>query len=250
MQPTLIFQLKQFEDVLRRAKAASGLKAQTIAQLLLTSRALEGLGRDAEAYTVLTQASKDFKSAFRPWLELAALAHRKGLQNEVRRAAEQVMGRNPDRDAQIVLFHLLYGDPKGLTLLEQIVAQSPEDPQLRGLLAHAFAGDRAVVDRGTTFEEATALGGAYAFEAADQYRMAGRYRNALRMNDAVSKSVTQIEQRVSILFERQEYARIVAMKANLRVLVLSIESPTLIMLSVMTQLPKAFTGAAKHQLSR
>ena len=59
------------------------------------------------------------------------------------------------------------------------------------------------------------MGGDYAFEAADQYRMAGRHREALRMNGQAPPSDAQLTQRVSILFEQRQYARIVAMNPRL-----------------------------------
>ena len=60
-----------------------------------------------------------------------------------------------------------------------------------------------------------ALGGDYAYEAADQYRMAGRLDDALRMNGLAPEREAQRQQRVSILFEQAEYARLVAMKLEL-----------------------------------
>ena len=44
--------------------------------------------------------------------------------------------------------------------------------------------------------------------------MAGRYRDALRMNSHVPSNQKQRAQRVSILFEQEQYARIVALKED------------------------------------
>ena len=208
------FRLGQFEDVLRHAQAASSLRDKAVAQPLLEARALEGLNRDAEAYSVLHRACDAYSKEFRPCLELAALAHKKKLVHEVRRTARRVLSMVPNRDAALVLFHLLYGDVEATPLLEQIVAKYPGDPELRGLLAHVYAGHRRWFSAARLFEEATRLGGTYAFEAADQYRMAGRYRHALRMNDQAPSSEAQRAQRLSILFEQKRYARIVAMKMS------------------------------------
>ncbi len=208
------FKLKRFKDVLRHSRAASALKEQSIAQPLLEARALVGLKRDGEAYTVLSQACQTFKNEFRPCLELAALAHRKTLTEDVRRIAQDIMIRNPDRDAVISLFHLLYTDSKALPFLERLVARYPTDPEIRGHLGHVYAGNQKWVSAARLFEDATAQGGRYAFEAADQYRMAGRYRHALRMNGQLPSSRRQAAQRVAILFEQRQYARIVAMDSS------------------------------------
>jgi len=208
------FRLGQFEAVLRHAQAASSLRDKAVAQPLLEARALEGLGRDAEAYSVLNRACAAYSDEFRPCLELTALAHKKNLVHEVRRSARRTLALAPSLEASKVLFHLLYGDGEAITLLEQIVAKYPKDAEIRGLLAHVYAGHRRWFSAARLFEESTRMGGNYAFEAADQYRMAGRYRHALRMNDQAPSSDVQRAQRLSILFEQKRYARIVAMKTS------------------------------------
>lgn len=210
------FKLKQFEAVLRHVQAASVLKTEAVAQPLLESRALEGLNRDAEAYIVLKDACEIFTDTFRPCLELAVLTHRKKLPGEVRYAVNKVLALDPDRDTALGLFHLLYGDRDALAMLEQIVARFPKDAELRAHLGHVYARKRQWFSAARLFEEATNLGGPYAFEAADQYRMAGRYGHALRMNGQASSSDTQKAQRLAILFEDKQYARIVAMNAQFK----------------------------------
>ena len=46
--------------------------------------------------------------------------------------------------------------------------------------------------------------------------MAGRYGDALRMNGLAPSSQKQSAQRVSILFEQEQYARIVAMNVSFK----------------------------------
>jgi len=207
-------QLARFEDVLRHAQAASALRDKAMAQPLLEARALEGLNRDGEAYAVLNRACKTFKTAFRPWMELAALAHRKKLAHDVRRAARKALALAPNRGAVLALFHLLYEDRNALSILEEIAARYPRDGEFRAHLGHVYARHRQWFSAARLFEEATTLGADYAFEAADQYRMAGHHRHALRMNGRVSSSHAQRAQRVAILFEKMQYARVVAMNAT------------------------------------
>jgi len=210
------YKLGKYNDVLRHTRASSALQATVIAQPLLEARALEGLERDAEAYSVLRQACETFEGENRPWLELAALAHRKKLTSEVRRAARHVLSRKPERDVVLSLFRLLYGDPDALPILERIAASYPADAEFRGLLGHVYARERRWFAAAKLFEDATQMGGDFAFEAADQYRMAGTYRAALRMNGMVPSSERQMAQRVSILFERAEYDRIVAIDVSFK----------------------------------
>ena len=206
------FQLGQFNEVLRHARAAQSIKNEAVAQPLLEARALEALKRDGDAYVVLNHACNAYQEDFRPCLELAALAHRKELTLEVRRAVRRTLSLGPDRDACRAAFHLLKKDPPALPLLEQIVALYPKDAEFRGLLAHVYANHQKWFSAARLFEEAVRLGGNYAFEAADQYRMAGQYGHALRMNGKAAATQAQRIQRLSILFEQKRYARIVAMK--------------------------------------
>ena len=208
-------QLKRYDKALAHARAAEKLSAKAIAQPMLASRALQGLGRDAEAYAVLKRACVDFPKLSRPWLELASLAQRNKLSHEVRAAARQVLARQHDRGAVVALVQLLSADPKGLPLLEELVAAHPRDAELRGRLAHVYAQRRQWFSAARLFEDATVMGGGYAFEAADQYRMAGRYRDALRMNGQVPASDAQLVQRLAIIFEQKNYARIVTMNVKL-----------------------------------
>lgn len=205
------FKLEQFEAVLRHARGAVSLRDEAVAQPLLEARALQALNRDSEAYIVLTRACEAYQSDPRPCFEFATLAHRKKLLQDVRRVARKLVALASDRDAMLPLFHLLYGDRDGLPILEQVVAQYPKDAEIRALLAHVYARDGRWFTAARLFEEATIMGGKYAYESADQYRMAGRYKNALRMNGQAASSQTQRVQRLSILFEQQRYARIVSM---------------------------------------
>ena len=202
--------LNQFEVALRHARAASSLSDTAIAQPLIEARALDGLERHAEAYALLVKTCEVHGDALRPWLELALLSHREGLVLEVRRIAKELLARRLDRDTRLSLFHLLYDDMGALPLLEHVVAQHPSDAELRGHLAHVYARHSKWFSAARIFEEAHMLGGGYAFEAADQYRMAGHFTDALRMNAAARPTKAQAVQRLAILFEDEQYARIVA----------------------------------------
>ncbi|MEE2785907.1 MAG: hypothetical protein VX589_01110 [Myxococcota bacterium] len=204
-------QLQRFEDVLRHARAASTLRESAIAQPLLEARALAGLKRDGEAYDVLKIACELFKDEMRPWLELAVVAHRKGVTGEVRRAARHIVANTLDRAALLPLFQLLHGDADALPILEEIIARHPDDAELRAMLGYAYAGQRQWFSAARLFETASHLGGPYQFEAADQYRMSGQLTDALRMNGFAQTSAKQRAQRLAILFEQKQYARIVAM---------------------------------------
>ena len=208
-------ELKDFANALKHAEAASTLRQTALAQPLLEARALAGLGRDAEAFATLKQACELHPSTYRPWIEFAALANRKKLPLEVRRAAREVLKRTSAEDVRLAIFQLLIDDARALPILEKIVAEHPKSPEMRAHLGYAYAGHNHWFSAARLFEDAFHMTGRYAFEAADQYRMAGRYDDALRMNGLVPSGAPQESQRIAILFEQQKYAWIVAMNPSL-----------------------------------
>ena len=209
-------ELERFQKALEHAQAAQTVRDKLLAQPLLEARALDALKRTDDAYAVLVRACAQFKTETRPWLELAALAHRQDLRSEVRRAAKEIIARKPEREAAFALFHMLYQDPKALPVLEELAAHYEYDAEMRGHLAHIYAEKGQRHTAASLFEEATVRGSNHAFEAADQYWLAGLYRDALRMNSIAPQSEPQQIQRVAILFENRSYARIVAMKPKIK----------------------------------
>ena len=139
-------------------------------------------------------------------LELALFARKRLLVSEVRRRFKNPC-MQPDTDELKLVFNLLADDQESLLVLEQIVFRFPDLPALRSV-GYVYAGHRLWHSAAYHFEQAWAQGEPYAFQAADQYRMAGRYRDALRMNGMVSDDGRRAIQRLSILFEQKKYAQI------------------------------------------
>ena len=199
-------------SVLTHARAAIVLRDEVLAQPLLEATALQSLSRDAEAYEVLDRACMHYTTAVRPCLELALLARKNNLFHQVRQASKFALSRNPTRAEVHQILYVLRGDQKSFPILEEVIATDPNNAEYRAIFAHLYAASHRWLIAAQLFEDATQLGGNYAFESADQYRMAGRHRDALRMNGRVPKSIRQGEQRLSILFEQKKYARITTMK--------------------------------------
>ena len=208
------FKLSDFDAVLTHARAASALRDEVLAQPLLAASALKALGRDAEAFEVLNRACMHYTADVRPCLELALLARENNVFHQVRRATKYVLSRNPTREEVQQVFYVLRGDQESLPILEEVIATEPTSSEYRAMLAHLYAATQRWLIAARLFEDAARLGGNYAFEAADQYRMAGRHRDALRMNAQVPQSLRQSEQRLSILFEYKQYARITTLKTE------------------------------------
>lgn len=183
-----------------------------VAGPLIAARAHRAVGENAQAYDLLHEAVAAFPHEVRPRLELMALCRDLELMREARRQATKVLAAPTELETLegLALFDLLAEDDEALALLERVAARFPRSAEVKARLASAYAGRRRWLAAARLFEAATQLGGNFAFEAADQYRMAGRHRQALRLSHQVADPDRRRAQRWTVLFEAGAYARVVA----------------------------------------
>lgn len=212
----------ELDDPKQALEALEGTEAlgrEQVAQSLLKARALLGLERVDEAYRTLVVAARRFEDEPGPVLDLLALTAGEELYDAARGWAREVVKRHgaegPPAEVVLAILQALYADPRSLPLLESLALLHPEEPQVVAHLAHAYAADEQWWVAGTLFEKATLLGGSYAFEAADQFRMAGDTGRALHANARVEDPRRRLDQRVAILFSGREMARLVALEGLL-----------------------------------
>ncbi|MGF1512024.1 MAG: tetratricopeptide repeat protein [Myxococcota bacterium] len=205
----------QPKAALETVQTASSAQASMVAQPLIEARARHAMGDRSGAYAVLRRASIVFQDEIRPLLELVAIAREAGLATEARSFARGLLTRSERSglapDAARALFHLLSEDEDALPILESISARFPDDGDLRARLARVYAGLEQWYAAARLFDDATRLGADHAFEAADQYRMAGRYEAARRANARIRNEPRGRIQQLTILFEGGEYARVAAL---------------------------------------
>lgn len=202
------------EQALAHANQAAPLGQQVIAQPLVTARAMHRLGDKEGAARVLQQARRSFTDDPRLLLELASIYSHLGLRAATRRLAEELLAHPLDQPTTLGLFHLLYRDPAALPQLEAAAVGFSQDAEVQGHLGHAYAAQQKWLAAAKLFARATSLGGDFAFEAADQYRLGGRLDDALRWNALVPQAPRRLRQRVAILFEGRHYARITALSVS------------------------------------
>ncbi|MEM1034176.1 MAG: hypothetical protein AAGN82_27810 [Myxococcota bacterium] len=183
---------------------------------LIRARALRGLGRDAPAFRALEQTAAAFPDEDAPKLELLALCRDLGLRARARHWATELLAGRPTRPRVMTVLEALYDDAAALPLLERAAAPFHEDGDVLYRLAHAYAAARHRHAAGTLFARAAQRGRAAAFEAADQFRLAGATRRALRLNARVADETKRLRQRVRILSDAQRFARTVALEAEAR----------------------------------
>ena len=216
---------RRFRRALGALSHAHSLRATSVAYALLSARALRGVGRDSEAYRGLVSALARFGDRLDITTELVALCAERRLYAEARRFARQALrhlGVSPSRASQpraaaLMLIHALHGDRKASTVLEAVAAHYPTDATVQAHLAHAYAGWQRHYAAARLFDRATTiLGGDFAFEAADQYRLAGVLTRGLALNAQVGDERRRLEQRLSLLFSARRMALVVAVAPMLK----------------------------------
>ena len=203
--------LERAQSALHHVQSARTLGETLVAQPLLEAQALQMLERVDEAYAVLAAATERFSGEVRPRLELVALLQGQGLDRAAREAAAPLVEQPLDRSLALALIHLLYRDPLAKGLVEAVAVHFEGDAEMKAHVAHAYAAADEHHAAGRLFEAATDLGGDYAFEAADQYRVGQDYRAALRANARVLDPERKRRQRLSILFDAGRYAHVLAL---------------------------------------
>ncbi len=166
------------------------------------------LQRSDDAYNELATAHEGLAKEAALVFELARLAQSLGLEQASLNWAQMIP--SDDRPHILGLFHVYYGVQAALPLLESLAAAWSKDAEIQGHLATAYAacGQPRIAAR--QFRRAQALGAETAFDAAEQFRVAGDYEAALRSNAQVKSNAKRSRQRLAVLFDRGSYARVVA----------------------------------------
>jgi len=216
-----IAKLREAAALLERGDAAAALVAMDgtdtlaetmIAQPLLLARAKLGTGDVDGAYVVLEQATRRFPDEIAPRLELVAICVDQELPAAARAWASSVVelrGADLDRETAEAIMTALWRDRGALPVLEDLALRFGG---LRAHLAWAWSSHGHWYTAATLFERASGSAGSHAFEAADQYRLAGFTSRALAHNARVTDDAKRIDQRIDILFGVAEMARVVALE--------------------------------------
>jgi hypothetical protein len=193
-------------------EGTDALADRLVAQPLLLGRARLGTGDVDGAYATLEAATRHFPDDIAPRLELVAICVDQELHEAARAWAQSVLdlrGAALERDTAEAIMTALWRDRSALPVLEDLALRFDG---LRAHLAWAWSSHGHWYTAATLFDRASGSSGAYAFEAADQYRLAGFTARALRHNARVRDDGKRIDQRIDILFGAAEMARVVALE--------------------------------------
>jgi tetratricopeptide (TPR) repeat protein len=189
---------------------------------VLRARAEEALGRAEAAWGTLERGLGAHPGHAGILRERARLLLSLGLFASASEAAdaylEQVTASGPEAASRAfaVLAEALQRAGRvdqAVLRLEEARARFPDDGALTWRLAYAYARAARHRSAARLFEGLSAADPSAAHDAADQYRLAGRARDALRMNARVAERPRQETQRLSILVTAGRHHTACAMRS-------------------------------------
>lgn len=200
-----LYELADYEAALDALERGRRTGDQLPAYFVLRSRAAEHLDRYRSAHADLAEGMRLHPDSPDLLRAAALLSIRMGLFTEARRFAEQHRRLSPD-DVEAWTLHAealraAGGVDESIELLLAASLRLPGEPDVLSRLAYSYAEAGMSWNAADLFARRARLDGKYAYEAADQFRVLGRVRDALRWNALVIEPSRKLPQRVAILVQ-------------------------------------------------
>ncbi len=213
------FMLKKYDESLRALFRGEKIGRDLPSYFQLRARAEQELGRTEDAYRTLDQALGLFPTHHQLIREQALLLVKKELYAAALQKGQEYLSRNPrDRDGYLILGEALRsaGQPhRAAVILEEAALRFEQDPQVLARLAFAHATNGHNLAAARLFARATRLGGDHAFAAAEHFRLAGRFREAMEQNTLVPDPKKRLSQRLALYLGWEHFDRAAALERPL-----------------------------------
>ncbi|MBN2496949.1 MAG: tetratricopeptide repeat protein [Deltaproteobacteria bacterium] len=213
------FQTGRFRESLRALEKGAAVGRKLPAFFQLKARAEKELGLVEAAYGSLEEARGLFPGQDDLVREQALLLVGEGLYAAALSKGQEYLARRPeDRDGYLILGEALRkaGRPReAAVILEQAALRFDQDPEILARLAFAYSTDHRTLAAARLFAKATRLGGEHAFAAAEHFRLAGRFREAMQMNARVQDPKKKLSQRLAIYLGSAHFSRAAALEGAL-----------------------------------
>jgi tetratricopeptide (TPR) repeat protein len=211
---------KQFAKALAALRRGEKTGKTLPAYWLLRARCQLSLKRPAAAISVLNRAYRLLPKAHQLLREQAVVLAEMQLFSAAKRAGLRYLAHAPKDPYG----YLLVGEalrragayPAAITIFERALLRFPTRTDLIARLAYSYAHQRQHATAARLFARATRLGAAMHYEAAEQYRLAGRFRRALAENGKVSGKARQLKQRMAIVVAAERWSLAAALVPALR----------------------------------
>ncbi|NOZ85201.1 MAG: tetratricopeptide repeat protein [Deltaproteobacteria bacterium] len=212
------YQLGKFGKSLSTLNKGEKIGRRFPSYFQIKARVQEKLGKVEEAYTTLENAITSFPRHYELLREQALLLVNEGLYAAALEKGSTYLDKVPnDRDGYLVLGEALRkaGSPgKAAVILEKAALRFKQDPQVLARLAFAYSTGKHLLAAARLFARATLLGGDYAFAAAEHFRLAGHFHEAVRLNARVKDSKKRLSQRLAIYLGSERFERAAALEKS------------------------------------
>ncbi|MBN1653167.1 MAG: tetratricopeptide repeat protein [Deltaproteobacteria bacterium] len=214
------FQMQRYRESLRSLDKGKAIGSKIASYFKLKARAQERVGYIEKAYKTLSEAEKRFPLDREIIREQALLLVNAGLYAmALKKGREYLSNRSDDRDGYVILSEALRraGRPReAAEILEDASVRFRQDAEIVGRLALAYAESGQTFAAAKLFSRSTAMSGDYQFAAAETYRLAGRFREAIRMNAFVTDTKKQLSQRLAIYLGSEAFDRATALTQRMQ----------------------------------
>jgi tetratricopeptide (TPR) repeat protein len=210
------FMLKKYDESLGALIRGEKIGRDLPSYFQLRARVERELGRTEDAYRTLDRALGLFPTHHQLIREQALLLVNEELYAAALEKGQEYLSRNPrDRDGYLILGEALRsaGQPhRAAVILEEAALRFEQDPQVLARLAFAHATDGHNLAAARLFARATRLGGDHAFPAAEHYRLAGQFRQAMEQNALVPDPEKRLSQRLALYLGGEHFDRAAALE--------------------------------------
>ncbi len=213
------FALGEFDDAIEAFEKGAEVGRNLSGYYLLRARAELAVGRPAAAHLVIDEGLQAFPDLAELHREQTIVYLELNLTTEARAAGRRYLDLARDEPfAWLALAeaHERAGHPEeAVILLEEARLRFPGVLALTSRLAHAYAQQGRAGAAGRVFASLLWFDPGYAFKAADQLRVAGAYRAALRANALILEVEQKLPQRLAIFTAAERYERALALEDRL-----------------------------------
>jgi tetratricopeptide (TPR) repeat protein len=215
-----LYSLKDYDGALRALGRGRKVGAKMPGYWVLKERCLLSLKRPHRAYVVVQQALQRFPDDPQLLREQALILVELKLFSAALRQGRRYLRKVPDDPySYLILGEALRkagGRDGAIQVLEQGRIRFPGSLEILARLAFTYAEKRMPVTAGRLFERASALDPALAYEAAEQYRIGSKLRDALRLNGMIVDQRRKLRQRLAILVAAERWHLTAALEEPMR----------------------------------
>ena len=190
-----------------RTLGGTGIDRSKPGVALLLAAAQRDVGDPASAYATLRRAAEANPGHAGLHRQLVVLCATEGLFETAKAWAQRHTPAQLGADAAAIALRQARLKDGGLSFARWLAAAFPNDAAVQAELGWVESGAGEYGEAARALSRAAKLGADTAFAAAEHYRAARRYREALAANAGVANAKRRAQQRFDILFEDGKPAR-------------------------------------------